>query len=162
MCIRDRPMAHGSRLKAHGSCLKARGSRLMAKKNLALGPGPGGPRAKSFLAMSHEPWATSLEAWAMSLEPWTMPLTVSNRLLNELLDSKVPRSQKSQSFKVPELQSSKVQKFQSFKGSNLFGGRCWSHITELPLHVVWKISIPYSRVSKNDAGHHDFVGVHAF
>ena len=55
-------MVHGSWLKVQGSCLKARGSRLLAKRNLARGPGSWGPRAKFILAMSHEPWATSLEA----------------------------------------------------------------------------------------------------
>ena len=47
-------MVCGSWLNAQGSCLKARGSRLMAKKELALGPGPGGPSAKFFLALCHE------------------------------------------------------------------------------------------------------------
>ena len=35
-------MAHGSRLMAHASRRVAQGSWLMAKKNLALGPGPAG------------------------------------------------------------------------------------------------------------------------
>ena len=64
-------MVSGSWLIAQGSCLKARGSRIMAhgQEKLAPGPGPGGPNANFFLAMSQEPWLTSLEAWAMSLEP---------------------------------------------------------------------------------------------
>ena len=50
--------------------------------NLALGPG--GPNAKLFLAMSHEPWATSLvnEPWAMSHDS----LTMDNKLINALFD----------------------------------------------------------------------------
>ena len=55
-------MAHVPRLRAHASRLVAQGPWLMAKKQLALGAGPGGPSAKFFLAMTHEPGATSLEA----------------------------------------------------------------------------------------------------
>ena len=51
----NKSIINGVWFKAHGSRLVAQGSWLMAKKNVALGPGPGGPSANFFLVMSPEP-----------------------------------------------------------------------------------------------------------
>ena len=66
---------------AKGSWLMPQGSWLMANKKFAAkARGLGHPAPNFRLAMSHEPWATSLEAWAMSREP----LTIDNRLIDQL------------------------------------------------------------------------------
>ena len=70
-------MRQSSRLKAYG-----------LEKHWREGPGPGGPRANFYLAVSREPWATSPEAWDISLEPWAMPhepVIINNQLINWLL-----------------------------------------------------------------------------
>ena len=80
-------MAHGSRLLAHASRIVPRGSWIMATANSARVPQALGPRAEFALAVSHEPWTTSLEAWAMGLDPWTMshaPLTINSRWIKYL------------------------------------------------------------------------------
>ena len=85
---------HGPSRKAQSPrpMAKARESRLMPhrqeKHKLARRyPGQERPTSIVFLAMSHEPQATSLERWAMSFEPWATshePLTINNRLINKL------------------------------------------------------------------------------
>ena len=78
-------MIPGSWLKAHGSSFKARGSGLMAH-----GQEEFGARARAWETfLGHEPWALSHKPRGMSRMPRAMshePLTVNDRLINELLD----------------------------------------------------------------------------
>ena len=45
---------------------------MVHSSRFKIGPPSPGPSAKSFVAMSYEPWATSVKAWALSPEPWAM------------------------------------------------------------------------------------------
>ena len=61
-------MLAGSWPKAQGSWLKAQANKEISAKAWDLRD----PAASFFLAMIHEPWATSLEAWVLSHETLTI------------------------------------------------------------------------------------------
>ena len=49
-------------------------------------------------------------------------------------------------FKVSRFRGSKLQRLS--KSISCFFNRCWSHMTNIPVHIFWEILIPYSRFSK--------------
>ena len=75
-------MGSGAWLMAHTPRPVAQGSWLLAKETICRFPQAPRHRAKFFLSIIDEPWATSFEAWGMSLEPWAVshePLTIDNQ-----------------------------------------------------------------------------------
>ena len=109
-------MLDGSRLMAHAPRFVAQGPWLMAKKNLALGlPGPS-PSADFFLAMCLEPQALRHEPRAVNYGP----LTINNRLIDELFDyilwvSSIIQQSSFLHFLIPSFRSVKVSKIPDFK-----------------------------------------------
>ena len=108
-------MVHGSWLNAHGSWPRKIWRWVSQARALApifLGHEPWALRPR---ALNHEPWALSHEPWTMSPEP----PTINNRLINELLNSKVSKFQQFRKSEVPRFQDSKIARFQGSQISSL-------------------------------------------